>query len=81
MTRYKLTLEYDGTPFVGWQRQDNWPSVQAEVAAAAEAFCGTPVGVYRDGRTHGGLGGMTSEEQRGRESCRARVAVYVVKVT
>ena len=30
VTRYKLTLEYDGTPFVGWQRQKNGASVQAE---------------------------------------------------
>ena len=55
MTRYKLTLEYDGTPFVGWQRQDNGPSVQAEVEAAVEAFCGTPVSVYGAGRTDAGV--------------------------
>jgi tRNA pseudouridine38-40 synthase len=55
VTRYKLTLEYDGTPFVGWQRQDNGPSVQAEVEAAVEGLCGTPVKVYGAGRTDAGV--------------------------
>ncbi len=55
MTRYKLTLEYDGTPFVGWQRQDNGPSVQAEVEAAVAAFCGAAVNVYGAGRTDAGV--------------------------
>jgi tRNA pseudouridine38-40 synthase len=55
VTRYKLTLEYDGTPFVGWQRQDNGPSVQAKVEAAVEAFCGTAVNVYGAGRTDAGV--------------------------
>ena len=40
MPRYKLTIEYDGGPFVGWQIQDNGPSVQGVLAAAVEAFCG-----------------------------------------
>jgi len=55
VTRYKLTLEYDGTPFVGWQRQDNGPSVQAEVEAAAAGLCGAPVKVYGAGRTDAGV--------------------------
>ena len=55
MTRYKLTIEYDGTPFVGWQRQDNGPSVQGEVEAAVAAFCGAPVNVYGAGRTDAGV--------------------------
>lgn len=55
MTRYKLTLEYDGTPFVGWQWQKNGPSVQAEVEAAVEGLCGVPVKVYGAGRTDAGV--------------------------
>jgi tRNA pseudouridine38-40 synthase len=55
VTRYKLTLEYDGTPYVGWQRQDNGPSVQAEVEAAVEAFCGEAANVYGSGRTDAGV--------------------------
>ena len=58
MTRYKLTLEYDGTPFVGWQRQANGPSVQAEVEAAVEGFCGTATNVYGAGRTDAGVHAM-----------------------
>ena len=58
MTRYKLTLEYDGTPFVGWQRQDNGASVQAEVEAAVEAFCETQINVYGAGRTDAGVHAM-----------------------
>ena len=34
MPRYKLTLEYDGTPFVGWQLQDGQMSVQGRLAVA-----------------------------------------------
>ena len=38
MPRYKLTIEYDGTPFVGWQAQDNGVSVQAVLSEAIAAF-------------------------------------------
>ena len=34
MTRWRLTLEYDGGPFVGWQRQANGPSIQSTVEDA-----------------------------------------------
>ena len=55
MTRYKLTLEYDGGPFVGWQRQDNGPSVQQTLEAAVLGFCGETVTVQGAGRTDAGV--------------------------
>ena len=53
--RYRLTLEYDGAPFVGWQVQDNGPSVQGVLAAAVAAFCGEHVHVQGAGRTDAGV--------------------------
>ncbi len=55
MPRYKLTIEYDGAPFVGWQVQDNGLSVQAVLAAAITAFCGDRVEVRGAGRTDAGV--------------------------
>jgi len=55
MSRYKLTLEYDGGPFVGWQRQNNGPSVQAALETAAFQFCGQELLVQGAGRTDAGV--------------------------
>jgi tRNA pseudouridine38-40 synthase len=55
MPRYKLTIEYDGAPFVGWQAQDNGLSVQAVLAAAIAAFCGDGAEVRGAGRTDAGV--------------------------
>ncbi len=55
MPRYKLTIEYDGTPFVGWQVQDNGPSVQGVLTAAIAAFTGERVVVAGAGRTDAGV--------------------------
>ena len=55
MTRYKLTLEYDGAPFVGWQRQDNGPSVQEALENAILKFCREAVTVTGAGRTDAGV--------------------------
>jgi tRNA pseudouridine38-40 synthase len=55
MPRYKLDIEYDGGPFSGWQMQKNRASVQGEIAAAIQRFCGEqaiPVGA---GRTDAGV--------------------------
>jgi len=55
MPRYRLTIEYDGTPYVGWQRQQNGPSVQAAMEAAILAFTGESVSVKGAGRTDAGV--------------------------
>ncbi len=55
MPRYKLTLEYDGGPFVGWQRQENGPSVQGAIEDAVKALTGAPAHVYGAGRTDAGV--------------------------
>ena len=55
MPRYKLTLEYCGTGFVGWQRQTNGPSIQAALESAIRAFCGADVTVFGAGRTDAGV--------------------------
>jgi tRNA pseudouridine38-40 synthase len=55
MARYKLTLEYDGRGFVGWQRQDNGPSIQQALEDAIERFSGERVAVTGAGRTDAGV--------------------------
>jgi tRNA pseudouridine38-40 synthase len=55
MPRYRMTLEYDGGPFVGWQRQDNGPSVQAAIEAAIARCSGEVVSVVAAGRTDAGV--------------------------
>jgi len=55
MPRYKLTIEYDGTPFSGWQWQDHAPSVQRVLTDALVAFCGHAVKITGAGRTDAGV--------------------------
>ncbi len=55
MPRYKLTIEYDGAGLVGWQRQENGPSVQGALEDAIAKFCGEQVTVYGAGRTDAGV--------------------------
>ena len=55
MPRYKLTIEYDGTPFVGWQAQDNQLTVQGVITDAILAFTGERTIVAGAGRTDTGV--------------------------
>ncbi len=51
----KLTLEYDGRDFVGWQKQDNGPSVQAALETAIAGYCGQTLPTFAAGRTDAGV--------------------------
>ncbi|MDH7970885.1 tRNA pseudouridine(38-40) synthase TruA [Sphingomonas sp. AR_OL41] len=55
MTRFALTIEYDGRPFMGWQRQPHGPSVQEAIETAVHAINGETVAVYAAGRTDAGV--------------------------
>jgi len=55
MPRYKLTIEYDGTPYIGWQAQDSGISVQGVLTEATAAFAGERVTVHAAGRTDTGV--------------------------
>ncbi len=55
MSRYKITIEYDGTPFAGWQIQANGRSIQGELARAIERLSGNRVVARGAGRTDAGV--------------------------
>lgn len=55
MTRYALTIEYDGRPFMGWQRQAHGPSVQAAIEKALARMLRTEIVVQAAGRTDAGV--------------------------
>ena len=56
LQRWKLTIEYQGTHYAGWQRQeDGVKSVQEEIETAIENFCGVFCRIYVAGRTDAGV--------------------------
>lgn len=58
MPRYKMTVEYDGTPYFGWQRQDQGRTVQGAVEAAILSLTGETVSIRAAGRTDSGVHGV-----------------------
>ncbi len=58
MTRFALTVEFDGRPFMGWQRQDHGPSVQQAIEDAVHAVTGETPPVHAAGRTDAGVHGL-----------------------
>lgn len=55
MTRFAITLEYDGRPFMGWQHQDHGPSVQQAVENAIKTITQQEIRVFAAGRTDAGV--------------------------
>lgn len=55
MPRYRMTIEYDGAPFSGWQRQAGQPSVQASIEAAVSRLGQSPAILFGAGRTDAGV--------------------------
>jgi tRNA pseudouridine38-40 synthase len=55
MPRYRILVEYDGAPVVGWQRQDNGPSVQGAIEEAIRRFAQQDAHVQGAGRTDSGV--------------------------
>jgi tRNA pseudouridine38-40 synthase len=55
VTRWRLTIEYDGGPFMGWQRQDHGPSVQQSLEEAIARMTGEQVRLHCAGRTDAGV--------------------------
>src|SRR3546814_5345194 len=55
MTRFALTIEYDGRPYMGWQRQAHGPSVQQAIEEAIHRFTAETAQVFSAGRTDAGV--------------------------
>ncbi|MEO9469405.1 tRNA pseudouridine(38-40) synthase TruA [Parasphingorhabdus sp.] len=55
MTRFAITIEYDGSPFMGWQHQDHGPSVQQAIEQAIKRITQQDIRVFAAGRTDAGV--------------------------
>ena len=91
MTRWRLTIEFDGQPFMGWQRQDHGPSVQQSIEEAIHRMTGELTAVHAAGRTDAGVHalamaahvdiGKAVTEHRLREGINALVRPNPISVT
>jgi tRNA pseudouridine38-40 synthase len=58
LTRFALTVEFDGRPYMGWQRQRRGASVQTAIERAAQSITGEEIAVHAAGRTDAGVHGL-----------------------
>jgi tRNA pseudouridine38-40 synthase len=90
LTRWRLTIEFDGGSFMGWQRQDHGPSVQQTLEEAIHRMTGELAAVHGAGRTDAGVHALamtahvdlarTLTEHRLREGLNALVRPHPVSV-
>ena len=90
MTRWRLTIEYDGGPFMGWQRQEHGPSIQQTLEEALAMMTGELPTVHAAGRTDAGVHALamsahveiekTLTEHRFREGVNALVRPHPISV-
>jgi tRNA pseudouridine38-40 synthase len=57
MTRFRLTVEFDGRDYMGWQRQPDVPTVQASIESAIKAITNESAVLFAAGRTDSGVHG------------------------
>ena len=91
MTRWRLTIEFDGRPFMGWQRQDHGPSVQQRLEEAIHRMTAELTAVHAAGRTDAGVHALamaahvdiakTLTQHRLREGLNALVRPEPISVT
>ena len=91
MTRWRLTIEFDGRPFMGWQRQDHGPSVQQALEEAIHRMTSELTAVHAAGRTDAGVHALAMSahveiakqvtEHRLREGINALVRPHPISVT
>jgi tRNA pseudouridine38-40 synthase len=91
VTRWRLTIEFDGRPFMGWQRQDHGPSVQQRLEEAIQRMTGELTAVHAAGRTDAGVHALamaahvdiakTLTQHRLREGLNALVRPEPISVT
>ena len=55
MTKYKIVIEYDGSNYVGWQRQDNGLSIQGSIEQAVKKLTEENISLFGSGRTDAGV--------------------------